>query len=309
MKRPLRIVLWLLGAMVALVVGFIGYQLIAVRGTFQKPLAASCATGTGVMVGEAGHRLMGRKYVSGEVNYDAPLVIVFHGDAPFRNPGYQYEFAGRLANAVPGTRVIALMRPGYTDPFGAKSDGDRGFAVGDNYGAATMSDVSRAVQLLSKVAGLERTNDADGDTRLTGPVPVILVGHSGGAVTAANVAALHESQIVAAFLVGCPCDVPAFRKHMAEFQHSPFWAWPVHAVSPMDTVSNVPVTTQIRAISGAEDPIAPPQEARAYVEKAKARGVDATLTLLPGEGHEILLEQSLIDAVAASVRENTAGKP
>ena len=140
MKRAFKIGLWLFAAAIALLAGFIGYQLIAVRGTFQKPLAASCATGTAITVGEPGHKLTGRMYLSGVAGQgQSPLVVVvFHGDAPFRNPGYQYEFAGRLANAVPGTLVVALMRPGYTDPFGAKSDGDRGFAVGDNYDAATL---------------------------------------------------------------------------------------------------------------------------------------------------------------------------
>src|ERR1700761_7558973 len=134
MDRPFKIVLWVIATLFALLAGFFGYQLLAVRGTFQKPLAASCATGTAITVGEPAHQLKGRMYVSGSENSNAPAVVAFHGDAPFHNPGYQYEFAGRLANAVPGTRVVALMRPGYTDPFGAKSDGDRGFAVGDNYG-------------------------------------------------------------------------------------------------------------------------------------------------------------------------------
>lgn len=299
MKRPLKIVLRLVAAAVALMAGFTGYQLIAVRGTFQKPLAASCATGTAVDLGEPGHRLTGRMYVRGAVNPDAPLVIVFHGDAPFHNPGYQYEFAGRLANAVPGTRVVALLRPGYKDTFGAKSDGDRGFAVGDNYDAATMSDVAMAIAMSDDHIDLSY---ADHFKVRPG---AILVGHSGGAVTAANVAAVHESKIVAAFLIGCPCDVPAFRKHMWELQHAPSWLWPVRAESPLETVSEVSMSTEIRAISGAEDPIAPPQEAQAYVDKAKARGLDATLTLLPGEGHEILLDQRVIDAVAASVRAHT----
>jgi predicted esterase len=303
MMRPFKIVLWLVAAAVALLAGFTGYQLIAVRATFQKPLAASCATGTAITVGEPKHQLTGRMYLSGELNPYAPIVVVFHGDAPFRNPGYQYEFAGRLANAVPGARVVALMRPGYKDPFGAKSDGDRGFAVGDNYDAATMSDVSSAVRALAeKLAGPIATN-------LNVRPPLVLVGHSGGAVTAANVAAMHESNIVAAFLIGCPCDVPAFRRHMWELQHGPLWLWPVHAVSPLDGVNEVGATTEIRAISGAEDPIAPPQEAKAYVDKAKARGLDATLTLLPGEGHEILLDQLVIDAVAASVRAHTKTSP
>ena len=296
MKRAFRIVLRLLAAMIALVAGFVGYQLIAVRGTFQRTLDASKAPGEPIeVIAYTDWWFNGRAFISGAENSYSPLVVVLHGDAPFQNPGYQYEFASRLSKAAPGTHVIALLRPGYSDPYGSKSRGDRGFATGDNYDEWTMRRVSRAIEVLAtdqyKVSS------------------VILVGHSGGAVTAANVAATPGSNVVAAFLIGCPCDVPAFRKHMWELQRSPFWLWPVHAMSPTETEGLLPTMTQIRAISGAEDPIAPPQEAQAYVEKAKARGVDATLTLLPGEGHEILLDQRVIDAVAASVRAHTKTNP
>jgi pimeloyl-ACP methyl ester carboxylesterase len=300
MRPPSKVVLWLVAVAFALVAGFIGYQLIAVRGTFQKPLDASKAPGELVWVASSEHiSLAGRMFVSGAPSPSSPLVIVLHGDAPFHNPGYHYEFASRLAKAVPGTRVIGLLRPGYSDPYGAKSGGHRGFASGDNYDEWTMHNVTRAVDAL--VAWYKAPS-------------VILVGHSGGAVTTADVAAKmpaldDETNVAAAFLIGCPCDVPAFRRHMWELQHAPLWLWPVRAVSPLDTVNEVPTTTEIRAISGAEDAVAPPQEARAYVEKAKERGVDATLTLIPNEGHEILLEQSVIDAVAASVRAHTKTNP
>jgi dienelactone hydrolase len=300
MRRPFKLVLWLVAAAFALVAGFIGYQLIAVRGTFQKPIDASQAPGEPVsFVSSADTNLAGRMFVSGPPNPSSPIVVVLHGDAPFRNPGYQYEFASRLANAVRGSRVVALLRPGYRDPYGAKSSGHRGFASGDNYDSLDMHYVTNAISVLRD--------------EYKAP-SVILVGHSGGAVTAANVAAEMPSlddkvNVVAAFLIGCPCDVPAFRKHMWELQHAPLWLWPVRAVSPLDTVSEVPATTEIRAISGAQDPIALPQEAQAYVEKAKTRGIDATLTLIPNEKHDILLQQSVIDAVAASVRAHTLKNP
>jgi pimeloyl-ACP methyl ester carboxylesterase len=278
MRRPFKLALCLVAAVFALMAGFIGYQLIAVRGTFQKPIDVSKAPGELVWVASSEHiSLAGRLFVSGAPRPTSPLVIVLHGDAPFHNPGYQYEFASRLASAVPGTRVIGLLRPGYADPHGAKSGGDRGFASGDNYDEWTMRNVTHAIDAL--VAWYK--------------VPsVILVGHSGGAVTAADVAAKmpaldDETNVAAVFLIGCPCDVPAFRKHMWELQHAPLWLWPGHAVSPLDSVAELPTTTEIRAISGTEDPIAPPQEAQAYVEKAKARGIDASLTLIPNEGHEI----------------------
>ncbi len=120
-------------AVVVMVVAYVGYQLIAVRGTFAPSRPVSTAGGNAVAVGAPGHRIAGRVYVSGTANPAAPVVIVLHGDAPFVKPRYQYLFASELAGAVPGTRVVALLRPGYGDPYGAKSDGDRGFASGTNW--------------------------------------------------------------------------------------------------------------------------------------------------------------------------------
>jgi hypothetical protein len=110
-------------------IAVVGFVLIASRGIFTASLPASEAGGSVVVVGTSGHRLAGRVYLTGRPGLAAPLVIVLHGDAPFTNPRYQYAFASNLADLVSGTHVVALLRPGYADPFGAKSDGDRGFAL------------------------------------------------------------------------------------------------------------------------------------------------------------------------------------
>lgn len=283
MKRPFRFVLRIVTVALLAVAAVTAYSLVAVRGTFQRPLPESQARGTGFTVGKSGHRIVGRVFLTGEANPHAPLVVVLHGDAPFRNPGYQYEFAERLAQAVPGTRVAALLRPGYTDPFGAKSDGDRGFAIGENYTPDVIAALAEAIRELKSEWRVSR---------------VLLVGHSGGAASAASVAALDPGLIDRLYLVGCPCDVPAFRKHMASAQHDPMWLLPSHSLSPMDALDQMQQRTAITAISGSDDPIALPEYARAYIAKANARGISATMVTLPGEGHEILLDPRVIDIIA-----------
>lgn len=61
-------------------------------------------------------------------------MIVLHGDAPRSKPDYQETFA---AQAATGRDVVAigLLRPGYTDPKGNVSEGERGQTTGDNYNA------------------------------------------------------------------------------------------------------------------------------------------------------------------------------
>ena len=76
------------------------------------------------------------------------LLVVLHGDLPDPTPSYQYAFAqlvtqgvngpalpepvrGRLADWKPLQDVVAvgLLRPGYTDNAGDRSDGDMGNAA------------------------------------------------------------------------------------------------------------------------------------------------------------------------------------
>src|ERR1700761_7677158 len=132
MKRSKRIWVTVFLLMAVVAIAAIAWQLLAVRGTFADQKPPADARGEAVLVGAPGHRLAGRAFGAGAAPA-SPLVVVLHGDAPFANPGYQYKFAADVAQAAPGSAVVALLRPGYADPYGAKSDGDRGFASGENY--------------------------------------------------------------------------------------------------------------------------------------------------------------------------------
>ena len=282
-RKPLKYGLLLL------VVGFVvvqAYMLLAVQGRFAKHLPESAAGGEAVSAGVAGHRIAGRMYVQGEADLRAPLVIVLHGDAPFVLPRYQYLFASQVADTVPGTRVVGLLRPGYGDPYGALSDGPRGFSSGENYTPEVIDDLAAAITELK--------------TRWGNP-SVIVVGHSGGASITADIMALHAGLVQAGVLVGCPCDLAPFRKHMAAMQKSFLWLLPVKSVSPLDAIGLVPRDTRIIAISGENDPIALPEYSRAYIARAKAQGNDAKLEILPAQGHEILNEPAVVRQVAQLV--------
>src|SRR5688572_23556104 len=83
----------LLLAVVAVFFALLGYELLAVRGTFAPSRPISEAKGNAVLVGAACHRIAGRVYLTGAPDPALPIVIVLHGDAPFVNPSYQYTFA------------------------------------------------------------------------------------------------------------------------------------------------------------------------------------------------------------------------
>lgn len=288
MKNSRRFWKPLLFTVVVLAVAFVAFRLLEVRGTFDKPRPVSEAGGNAVLAGLSGHHIAGRVYLTGAPNRSAPLVVVLHGDAPTRNPSYQYVFASELAKAAPGTYVVALLRPGYADPYGAKSDGDRGFASGENYTPDVVMYMAAAIQSLK--------------TQWETP-SVFLVGHSGGATIAADITALHPGLVQHAFLVSCPCDVPAFRHHMAKLQRDPVWLLPVHSLSPQQTLDRMPPgNATITAISGSDDSLALPAYSKAYVAKAAAKGIAASMITIPEKGHEILLEPSVIQGIADAVK-------
>jgi hypothetical protein len=105
------------------------------------------------------------------------------------------------------------------------------------------------------------------------------------------------------FLVGCPCNVPAFRRHMARLQWSPIWLMPGSSQSPDETLARMDPGITITAISGSKDRIALPEFAQAYVETALARGITASMVLVPEQGHEILNSAAVMERVGAAARQ------
>lgn len=268
--------------------GLVSAQILKVRGVFSPSHSVADVGGEVIQIGPTGHRIAGRSYVVGPTRDGTPLVVVLHGDAPGRNPSYHYIFAANLAKTMPGTRVAALLRPGYADPFGGRSDGDRGnFAAGENYTFGAVSDLAVAIRALKARYGSRS---------------LILVGHSGGATLAADVAALNPGLVQTVVLVSCPCDVPAFRRHMAKEQWSPVWLIPVKALSPLQTIRAMDSGTSIVGIFGSQDPIALPMYTKAYVQEAKTLHLNASMISLAGEGHEILLLPQVAEAVVSLVK-------
>src|SRR5262249_55712310 len=76
------------------------------------------------------------------------LVVVLHGDSPFSNPQYQYQWAQRLAAEQPGIVAVGLLRPGYTDRANHRSSGVRGSTTGDNYTPDVVHAIADAVKTL-----------------------------------------------------------------------------------------------------------------------------------------------------------------
>jgi pimeloyl-ACP methyl ester carboxylesterase len=145
------------------------------------------------------------------------LVIVLHGDAPFNKPDYQDTFAAKVAAANSDVIVAAILRPGYTDPQGNTSEGERGQATGDNYSARNVDALAAAISELRQRFQARR---------------LVVVGHSGGAAITANILGRHPALIDGALLVSCPCDVERWRKHMLQKTGFAGFQGPIATLSP-----------------------------------------------------------------------------
>jgi predicted esterase len=258
-------------------------------GGLRRPAsdAAACATPVSEEWVRGGTECLHiRTYRSPHAGPHADLVIVLHGDAPFGPPGYQYAAARTISQHTDNVVAVGLLRPGYTDDGGHRSSGLRGHALADNYTPAVVDAITGAIDALRATYQ---------------PAHILLVGHSGGAAIAADVLGRHPASVDGAVLVSCPCDVPAFRHHMLEAQHTPFWLLPVSSLSPATLVSTVDPRATVTVVVGSADNVVPPEIGRAYVGLLRVHGVAANLVELPGASHDILLDPRVISVTASTL--------
>ena len=244
------------------------------------PLTPDAAYGGRALTFTApGGPLQARLFAGSRFSPGGDLVVVLHGDAPDARPGYQYRLAAIAAAAMPDAAFVAVLRPGYTDPTGRRSAGRRGLTVGDNYTADRIDAVAAAI------AGARAQTQAG---------RVLLVGHSGGAALAALLLARRPETAHRAVLVACPCDLAAWRQHMARMRLDPLFLIPTASLDPRAMASKIPSDARISLIVGADDDVAPPGLSRAF---AAVLGERATVRIIPG-GHEIFDRPEVLSAIA-----------
>ncbi|MEP9357592.1 alpha/beta fold hydrolase [Sphingomonas sp. KR3-1] len=210
------------------------------------------------------------------------LIVVLHGDAPFAKPDYQYAFARTASAAVPNSIAVALLRPGYEDPQGHRSPGERGQTTGDNYTADRIDAVAETVRRLQHRYGLART---------------VLVGHSGGAAMAADLAATHPNLVDGIVLVSCPCALPEWRQHMKTVSPTPLWDAPVTSLDPVKLVGGMSPPLRAAVLVGADDKTTPLRFSRLYAEALSLRGIATDFRIIPGKDHELLGDPEVLSAL------------
>ena len=234
-------------------------------------------------LGPAGERTRASLFRSADAGQSPILIVVLHGDL---DTGGASPLASKAASQIHGVIAAALVRPGYTDDEGDTSDGIMGKTNGDNYTPEVLKQLDAAVgQLKSQFH----------------PSAVILVGHSGGAAITADLIARDNGLATAALLLSCPCDVPAWRKHMNTLRPNPTWDEPVTSISPMSVVDQISPKTRIWMMVGDADEVAPPEFTQRYADALRKHGIQPQVTVLPGRGHNIIFDSAAIQQLSALV--------
>jgi len=219
---------------------------------------------------------------SGELN--APkLILVLHGDAPFNNPSYQYAIAKRIASENKNVVVVGVLRPGYEDNEGNRSQGERGEAVGDNYTEKVLTSINAlTIELKNKY----------------NPSKIILVGHSGGAAISANLISHYPKTYSNALLISCPCDLHQWRSHMKKLQpEAQIWDKKVSSFSPIGEIKKIDDSAELVVVHGENDEIVPINIAEEYVEELRANNKKVNLITLENEGHEIAFNKKIFELI------------
>lgn len=229
------------------------------------------------------HGLFHIPYFSPSPLNDPVLVLVLHGDAPFSKPSYQYRIAEQIANENDNVVTVGILRPGYTDSEGNRSEGKRGNTTGDNY----TREVLEAIQNLAM--GLEEKYR---------PSKIILVGHSGGAAISANLLAEYPDFYAGAVVVACPCDLHEWRAHMKTIQpRVKIWNEEVSSLSPIEGIDAIDDSIEMIVIHGDNDEVVPIDIARKYVEALASNNKKVNPVILEDQGHEIAFDKNVFEAV------------
>ena len=236
-------------------------------------------------------RLKAQVYQSAKSSGQPVLVVVLHGDLlgvrSVPRATYHYDFARDAAAKIDNLVVTALLRPGYRDHTGERSEGVQGRTTGDNYTPEVVDAVAEAIdQLKAKFK----------------PARTILSGHSGGAAITGNLLGRWPAKVDGAFMLSCPCDLAAWRQHMRKMQNNhPIWSAPVTSLSPIELAGKVPSSVRVQLLVGAADDVAPPELSERYAGALRALGGNVTIDVMPGLGHEILNEPATLDALTKFV--------
>ncbi len=206
------------------------------------------------------------------------MVVWLHGDVSSGGPAnYHFSIAKKAIGKLPieDYLSVAIIRPGYSDGEGRESSA--GFfqkpkRKGDDYQKWVVLEVANAIENLK---------------RHFKPDKVVLVGHSGGAVIAANILGMVPNLANGSILVSCPCDLRALNRAQG-------WHATLSSEDPIEHASSVDTNVKVFVLTGELDVLTLPKFAQSYVDALVQRGVNAKFSLIKDTPHNGALGAEIV---------------
>ena len=188
-------------------------------------------------------------------------IVMLHGDeGNGGDPLSYFAFGADIARRFPEATVHMLLGPGYGDPWGRQSPGE-------NFGRRDQYTVENA-KLIAE--NLERIGQ---------DLPVVAIGHSGGAAQLALALSFGDGVADEVILVACPCDLAMWREMNPQWPEDTL----VRSVSP----TNFGPLTEARVtiFSGNQDTVTPTALSQSYAEHLNSIGIPNELIVVPSGDH------------------------
>lgn len=197
---------------------------------------------------------------------DTRVIVVTHGDGGSKN--YIFDFAHDLAGD--GVIGIAMARPGCSMD-GRRSKGSHVFKKGDHYTRKNMEYVADALRAMKTHYGTKH---------------IYMIGHSGGAATAALIAGLYPDILEGAIMVSLPADVKKWRRYRDSSRGKRHTPWR-RSLSPVKYVDDLNPDATLVVIAGERDNNTPAWLADKYGEVAAEAGKTVKVIRVPSSGHNL----------------------
>ena len=195
----------------------------------------------------------------------ARMVVWIHGDVSSGGPAnYHFRYAQQAALEFSASNVmsVAVVRPGYPDGTGESSTVS--FLHSGRFDHYTRENLEEVGAVIEKLRQKYK------------PETLVLVGHSGGAATAAVLIGTKADLADGAVLVSCPCELVSWRMGRRSWTRSE---------NPTDWIGKISPSTRVIALTGTKDDNTPQSLAIAYVDALKARGIRAAFQPIPDGAH------------------------
>ena len=197
-----------------------------------------------------------------DLNNAETLAVYLHGDTP----GDEGEYMLHAARKVSLQNLVsaAIIRPGYRNSRGDFSTGSTN-GERDNYSIENIESIWQVTQKLKTKFQAKK---------------LVLVGHSGGAAIAANLAAIHHEEIDGLVLISCPCDIHAWHPD-----------WTV-SLSPLDLADRYSKDIKVIALTGQDDTATPPYLAEVFISTLKKHRLTNVELRVPKKmGHKFIIKR------------------